>query len=55
MAGVLLLVILVWPLSPASYGLAGMVLATGMVIATGGQTSAVQRTGLSCPGCHCAV
>ena len=50
MAGVLLLVVLVWPLSPASYGLAGMVLATGMVIATGGQTSAVQRTGVIVSG-----
>ena len=50
MAGVLLLVVLVWPLSPASYGLAGMVLATGMVIATGGPTSAVQRTGVIVSG-----
>lgn len=50
MAGVLLLVVLVWPLSPASYGLAGVVLATGMVIATGGQTSAVQRSGVIVSG-----
>lgn len=46
MAGVLLTAMLVWPLSPASYGLAGMTLATGMVAATGGQTFAVQRTGM---------
>ena len=50
MAGVLLLVVLVWPLSPASYGLAGMVLATGMVIAPGGQPAAVQRTGVIVSG-----
>lgn len=50
MAGVLLLGVLVWPLSPASYGLAGVVLATGMVIATGGQTSAVQRSGVIVSG-----
>lgn len=44
-AGVLLLAILVWPLSPASYGLAGLTLACGMVSITGGQTPAVRRAG----------
>ncbi|ABP62917.1 TraX family protein [Enterobacter sp. 638] len=46
MAGALVLGILVWPLSPASYGLAGIALATGMVTATGGKTPGVQRAGI---------
>lgn len=44
-AGVLLLAILVWPLSPASYGLAGLTLACGMVAVTGGKLPAVRRAG----------
>ena len=44
-AGIVLLAALTWPLTPASYGLPGLLLATGMVAAIGGQTPAVQRTG----------
>jgi hypothetical protein len=46
LAGALLLAIMIWPLSPASYGLAGVALATGMVITTGGQKPGVQLTGI---------
>ncbi|WP_446029144.1 TraX family protein [Lelliottia amnigena] len=44
-AGVLLLAILTWPLSPASYGLAGLTLACGMVMVTGRQPPVVRRAG----------
>ncbi|OAT35090.1 TraX family plasmid conjugative transfer pilin acetylase [Enterobacter soli ATCC BAA-2102] len=50
MAGALLLAILVCPLSPASYGLAGVALATGMVVATGGKTPGMQLTGIIVSG-----
>lgn len=50
MAGILLLAVLVWPLAPASYGLAGVALAAGMVIATGGQKPGVQLTGIIVSG-----
>ncbi|HCR4046035.1 TPA: conjugal transfer protein TraX [Citrobacter freundii] len=45
-AGVLFLGIMVWPLQPASYGLAGLLLAGGLVMVTGGKTPGVQRTGI---------
>ncbi|HDR2863873.1 TPA: conjugal transfer protein TraX [Enterobacter asburiae] len=44
-AGVLLLGGMVWPLQPASYGLAGLLLAGGLVMVTG-KTPGVQRTGI---------
>ncbi len=44
-AGVLLLAILAWPLSPASYGLAGLTLACGMVTFTGRLPPAVRGAG----------
>ena len=50
MAGILLLGILVWPLSPASYGLSGLMLAGGLVMVTGGKTPGVQRTGVIVSG-----
>ena len=40
------LAIMIWPLSPASYGLTGVALAIGMVITTGGQKPGVQLTGI---------
>ncbi|HDC4774831.1 TPA: conjugal transfer protein TraX, partial [Enterobacter cloacae] len=46
LAGALLLAIMIWPLSPASYGLTGVALAIGMVITTGGQKPGVQLTGI---------
>ena len=46
-AGVLLLGIMVWPLQPASYGLAGLMLAGGLVMMTGGKSPGVQRTGIA--------
>ncbi|WP_370968000.1 TraX family protein [Enterobacter wuhouensis] len=46
-AGVLLLATLVWPLSPASYGLAGLTLACGMVAGLGGKLPAVRRAGMA--------
>lgn len=46
-AGVLLLGIMVWPLQPASYGIAGLMLAGGLVMVTGGKTPGVQRTGIA--------
>ncbi|MGU9868238.1 TraX family protein [Kluyvera ascorbata] len=44
-SGVVLLAALAWPLMPASYGLPGLLLATGIVAAIGGKTPGVQCTG----------
>jgi hypothetical protein len=46
---------MIWPLSPASYGLAGVALATGMVITTGGQKPACSSRELSCPSWRCVA
>ncbi|WP_369064297.1 TraX family protein [Enterobacter sp. MALB-1] len=42
-AGYLLLAFMIWPLEPASYGLAGIILAISMASVTGGSTPEVKR------------
>lgn len=43
LAGYLLLVLMIWPLHPASYGLAGITLAISMATVSGSDTPEVQR------------
>ncbi|ELO1492486.1 hypothetical protein R0K81_004444 [Salmonella enterica] len=45
-SGVLLLALMVWPLQPASYGLAGIMLATGLVLVYSGQAYWMYRIGI---------
>ncbi|EPY9616915.1 conjugal transfer protein TraX, partial [Enterobacter cloacae subsp. cloacae] len=43
LAGYLLLALMIWPLQPASYGLAGITLAISMATVSGSDTPGVQR------------
>ncbi|ECQ9991337.1 conjugal transfer protein TraX [Salmonella enterica] len=45
-SGVLLLALMVWPLQPASYGLAGIMLAAGLVLVYSGPTYRIYRIGI---------
>lgn len=45
-SGVLLMALMVWPLQPASYGLAGIMLATGLVLVYPGQAYWMYRIGI---------
>lgn len=45
-SGILLLAVLIWPLSPASYGLAGLLLACGLVMATGERIDHIRCAGI---------
>lgn len=45
-SGVLLLALMVWPLQPASYGFAGIMLATGLVLVYSGQGYWMYRLGI---------
>ena len=46
LAGYLLLALMIWPLEPASYGLAGITLAISMATVSGSDTPGVQRLAL---------